>query len=106
MNASTNPASDAVAAFNQRLFDEVVKPLARDGMPPSATELIQSFAAGLVNDSQRWLDVQNRYYRRQLELWSSFAARAADEPPPTTPASCTRRGARPAGKPGILDAWR
>ena len=61
----------------------MVKPLARDGMPPSATELIQSFAAGLVNDSQRWLDVQNRYYRRQLELWSSFAARAADEPPPT-----------------------
>jgi polyhydroxyalkanoate synthase len=82
MNASTNPASQALAAFNQRLLEQVVKPFSQDGTPPSSSELVRSVAAGLIVDSQKWLDVQNRYYQKQLELWSSFASRSDSDPPP------------------------
>jgi polyhydroxyalkanoate synthase len=82
MNASTNPASQALAAFNQRLLEQVVKPLSRDGEPLSSSELVRALAAGIAIDPQKWLDVQSRYYQKQLELWSAFASRSADDPAP------------------------
>jgi polyhydroxyalkanoate synthase len=82
MNASTNPASQALAAFNQRLLEQVVKPLSRDGEPLSSSEFVRALAAGIAIDPQKWLDVQSRYYQKQLELWSAFASRSADDPAP------------------------
>ena len=49
---------------------------------PGAPEMLQSLAAGVAHDTERWADIQNRYYQKQLELWSKFAAPAPDAKPP------------------------
>ena len=82
MNSRADTASEALVLFNQRLLDHVFKPVLRDGKAPTSPEFMQALAAGLAHDSQRWLDIQNRYYRKQLELWSSFASTTPDAAPP------------------------
>jgi polyhydroxyalkanoate synthase len=73
---------EALAAFNQRLLEQVVKPLAGDGAAPNTPEVLQSLAAGLAQNSQRWLEIQNGYYQKQLELWNRFTSTKPDAPPP------------------------
>jgi polyhydroxyalkanoate synthase len=73
---------EALAAFNQRLLEQVLKPLARDGAAPGTPEIVQSLSAGVAHDPQRWLDIQNRYYQKQLELWTRFTSGGAQAPPP------------------------
>ena len=80
MDTGTQSPMETLAAFNQRLLEQVLKPLAGD-TAPQTPEIFQSLAAGLAQDSQRWLEIQNRYYQKQLELWSSFTSGAADAPP-------------------------
>ena len=70
-----------LAAFNQRLLEQVLKPLAREGASPSTSDVIQSLTAGMAQDQQRWLEIQNRYYQKQLELWTRFASAAPDAGP-------------------------
>src|SRR5688572_12241564 len=72
MDNRTNSPMDTLAAFNQRLLEQVLKPLARDGAALKTPEVLQSLTAGVAHDTKRWLDIQNRYYQKQLELWSSF----------------------------------
>ncbi|MEK6593480.1 MAG: class I poly(R)-hydroxyalkanoic acid synthase [Pseudomonadota bacterium] len=81
MDQNTNAAAEALAALNRKLIEQIAKPLSRDG-GFDAAEILKSLTAGLAQDTTRWLDIQNRYYRRQLELWSSLAA-AADKPAAT-----------------------
>jgi hypothetical protein len=77
-----NSPTEALAAFNRSLLEQVMKPFSRDGRPPSSPEVMQSLAASIAQDSQRWLDIQNRYYRKQLELWSAFTSQPPDAAPP------------------------
>jgi polyhydroxyalkanoate synthase len=80
----TSPAGmDAIAQFNRRLLENVMKPMTRDGIAPASPEMMQSLAAGLAQNSQRWLEIQKRYYEKQLALWSSFATTPS---PDATPA--------------------
>jgi polyhydroxyalkanoate synthase len=72
----------ALAEFNRQLLENVMKPIARDGVVPGVPEMMQSLTAAFANDSERWLEIQNRYYRTQLELWSAVSAQPADGPPP------------------------
>ena len=58
-----------------------MQPFAQAGTPLSSSEMMQSLTAGIAKDSQRWLDIQNRYYQKQLELWSAFTSRAPDAEP-------------------------
>jgi polyhydroxyalkanoate synthase len=58
--------------FNRRLIDGVVKPLGLNAGPDMA-EMMRSLTAGLAQDTGRWTDAQNRYYRKQLELWTAYA---------------------------------
>jgi polyhydroxyalkanoate synthase len=74
---------DAIAQFNRRLLENVMKPMTRDGIAPASPEMMQSLAAGLAQNSQRWLEIQKRYYEKQLALWSSFATTPS---PDATPA--------------------
>jgi polyhydroxyalkanoate synthase len=78
---SSSPA-DALAEFNRRLLENVMKPMTRDGIAPAAPEMLQSLAAGIALDSQRVLEIQKRYYEKQLALWSGFASKGADASPP------------------------
>jgi polyhydroxyalkanoate synthase len=73
-----NSPTEALAAFNRSLLKQVMKPFAQDGRPPSSPEMLQSLTASIAKDSQRWLDIQNRYYQKQLELWSAFTSSAPD----------------------------
>jgi polyhydroxyalkanoate synthase len=81
METPTNSSMDALAAFNQHLLEQVLKPLARESTAASGKEFVESLTAGLAQNSAGWLEIQNRYYRKQLELWSSFAALPAGTPP-------------------------
>lgn len=77
MNTYTD-AVEALAALNRKLIEQAVKPLTQDGDFDGA-EIFRSLAAGVAGDTGRWLDIQNRYYRGQLELWSALIA-PADAP--------------------------
>ena len=81
MNTRNDSPLDDLAAFNQRLLEQVLKPLAREGASPSTSDVIQSLTAGMAQDQQRWLEIQNRYYQKQLELWTRFASASPDAGP-------------------------
>jgi polyhydroxyalkanoate synthase subunit PhaC len=70
-----------INALNRKLVDEVVRPL---GLSASldVAEVIKSLTASVAQDTERWLEIQNRHYRRQLELWASFARPQASAPGP------------------------
>lgn len=69
-------AADALAEFNRKLMEQAVKPLGFDGgkQNSAAAEIFKSLVAGVARDTERWLEIQNSYYREHFELWASFAA--------------------------------
>jgi polyhydroxyalkanoate synthase len=83
MAQNTN-AAEALAAFHRKLIEQITEPLSRGGGFDTA-EMFKSLGAGLAQDSTRWIDIQNRYYRRQLDLWSALAS-SADNPAAATEA--------------------
>src|SRR5690606_11086436 len=56
-------------------------------------EIVRSLSAGIAQDTQRWIDIQNRYYQQQLELWTRFSAAEPQAPAPRVvePESADRR---------------
>ena len=82
MNTRIDSPMDALAQFNQRLLEQVFVPLARDGKPLDSSELVKSLAASMAQTPQRWLDIQNRYYEKHLELWKRFASAEPDASAP------------------------
>ena len=73
---------EGLAAFNQRLLEQVLKPLAREGAAPDPAAIVKALSAGIAHDPQRWLEIQSRHYQQQLELWKRFASSAPEEGPP------------------------
>ena len=80
MEDSSNSPMQQLADFNRQLLESVMKPIARDGKVPASPELLQSLTAAFASDPQRWLELQNRYYQKQLELWTNLATKPADAP--------------------------
>jgi polyhydroxyalkanoate synthase len=78
--------------FNRKLIDGVVKPLGLNANLDLA-EMVRSLTAGLAQDTERWADAQNRYYRKQLELWAAYALpqRGAPAQPVVEPDPADRR---------------
>jgi polyhydroxyalkanoate synthase subunit PhaC len=77
----------AFAAFtelNRKLLEAVVKPVEQDGSGLNAAEIFQSMHAGLTQDAGRWLELQQRYYQKQVKLWTSIAMPGAAPSPPAT----------------------
>ncbi|OGA49991.1 MAG: class I poly(R)-hydroxyalkanoic acid synthase [Betaproteobacteria bacterium RIFCSPLOWO2_12_FULL_62_58] len=73
-------ATEALSALNRRLVEAVLKPLANGGGPDVA-EVFKSLTAGLAQDTGRWFEIQNRYYQKQIQLWASVSAPAAEAAP-------------------------
>ena len=72
-------ARGSIEALNRKLLEGVVGPLDLGsvfGMP----EMVKSLTAGLAQDTGRWLEIQNRYYRRRLELWAAYASHRPEAP--------------------------
>jgi polyhydroxyalkanoate synthase len=72
---------EALAEFNRQLLLNVVKPITRDSPLLNAPEMLQSLTAGVAHDTQHWLEIQNRYYQKQLELWTAYTTQPPDKPP-------------------------
>ena len=81
MNPQSPSPMEALTALNSRLLEEIAGPLKRDGKAPDAPEIFKSMVASLAQDTQRWADIQNRYYQKQLELWSKFVPLTPDTKP-------------------------
>jgi len=86
---STATAHASIEALTRRLLAGVVEPLDFNSSLDAA-EIIRSLTSGLVENTGRWHELQNRYYRRQLELWAAYAqpqagavTRPAIEPDPS-----------------------
>jgi len=78
---NANAARGSIEALNRKLIEGVVGPLGLDsglGTP----EMVKSLTAGLAQDTERWLEIQNRYYRRRLELWAAYTLHRPDAPAP------------------------
>ena len=73
-------ATEALSALNRRLVEAVLKPLS-DGGGPDVAEVFKSLTAGLAQDTGRWFEIQNRYYQKQIQLWASVSAPAAEAAP-------------------------
>jgi polyhydroxyalkanoate synthase subunit PhaC len=82
MSTRNESPTDALARFNQRLLEQVFRPFTRDGKAPDAPEMVKSLAASVAQAPNEWLDIQNRYYQKQLELWTRFATASPDAAPP------------------------
>jgi len=65
-------ARGSIEALNRRLIDGIAQPLDLNAGFDIA-EILRSLTAGLAQDTERWLEIQNRYYRKRLELWAAYA---------------------------------
>jgi polyhydroxyalkanoate synthase len=82
--------------LNRRLVAGMTAPLDFQGWP-GTPEILQSLAAGLAQDRERWLELQRGYYERQLALWQQFVHQ-----PPLEPASAEA----PADRRFAAPEWR
>ena len=89
---SADAARASIEALGRRLLAGVVKPLDLNSSF-DATEVVKSLTAALAQDTERWRELQNRYYRKQLELWAAYAQPEAGSPPqpPVQPEASDRR---------------
>jgi polyhydroxyalkanoate synthase len=93
MNPATDglgAASEPLEAFNRQILNSLARPLDLDGRLDMA-EILRAWMAGYAHDSGRWLDIQNRYYRKRLELWAAYAQPGEPPPPVVESASADRR---------------
>jgi polyhydroxyalkanoate synthase len=81
MDTPNKSPMEALAEFNRQLLLNLVKPITRDSPLLNAPEMVQSLTAGVAHDAERWLEIQNRYYQKQLELWTAYTGQAPDKPP-------------------------
>jgi polyhydroxyalkanoate synthase len=82
MNDPTDKADaarESIEELNRKLMERVVGPLDLNASV-SFAEILKSLTAGLGQDTGHWLEIQNRYYRRQIELWATYA-----QPQPAAP---------------------
>ena len=66
---------DMIGKANRNLTEEALGPRTQSEVP----EIFQSLTASLTCDTERWLEAQNRYYRKYLELWENLLASSAGE---------------------------
>jgi polyhydroxyalkanoate synthase len=91
--STSNPASEvpnpaaAFAELNRMLFAGAAGKLDAGKTMPDMTQMMQLLASGMAQDSERWLELNNRYYREHLALWQACANPSTDGaaalPPPT-----------------------
>jgi len=85
---TSQQAAAAFAELNRMLFAGAAGKLdAAQTTPDMAQMMMQLLASGMTADSERWLELNNRYYRDHLTLWQACANPAADSaatPPPPT----------------------
>ena len=77
---SAAAARESFEALNRELIDRISKPLGLNA-GFDLGDMLKSLTAGFAQDSERWLEIQDRYYRRRLELWAAYAHPQRGAPP-------------------------
>lgn len=92
MDTNSQNASQALDAFTRQLLEGIVRPLTESAGFDIA-EMTRLLAAGLVQDHEHQVEIQKRYYDKQLALWASFfgSAAATDRAPVVSPEPTDRR---------------
>jgi polyhydroxyalkanoate synthase len=87
---SGNPkdAPDPVETLNRKLIDDVSRPLGLDARFDAAAAM-RALAAGYLQDTRRWLEIQNDYYRKHLELWATYLRLRPEASPLRSPPADT-----------------
>jgi len=76
-----NPAA-AFAELNRMLLGNAAGKLGTGTLPDFAG-MMKTLSAGIAAEGERWLELNNRYYREHLELWQScMNPRDGQSPPP------------------------
>jgi polyhydroxyalkanoate synthase len=78
--ADTDAARPDIGSLHRRLIEGVLQPLGLDSAV-GTTELVNALAAGLAQDSGRLAELQDRHYRKRLELWAAYALTQPEAPP-------------------------
>jgi len=77
--------AEAYAELSRMLLGDAAAKLGAQQALPDPAEMMKLFTAAMATDSDRWLELNNRYYSEQLELWQSYAGlkpgAAKPEPP-------------------------
>src|SRR5262245_42669984 len=83
-------ATAVLRRFSQHLLDAALKPLWQGGGLDTA-EIIKSLAAGAAEDTERWRELQQRFYSEQIEAWARLATADPAQPARSIPVLDDRR---------------
>ncbi len=92
--SAQNPAAAAFAELQRMLLSSAKSKLGAEALPDAA-EMMKLLTAGIAEDSERWADLNNRYYRDHFELWHAFAGTAAETNPAKPAPPADRRFSAP-----------
>ena len=81
----------AFAELNRMLFAGAAGKLDAAQTMPDMTQMMQLLTANMAQDSERWLELNNRYYRSHLTLWQACANPSADGAATLPPSTTDRR---------------
>ena len=84
-NTSPKTPAEAYAELSRMLLGDAAAKLGAQQALPDPAEMMKLFSAGLSADNGRWLELNNRYYREQLELWQACAGAKPDAEKPAPP---------------------
>jgi polyhydroxyalkanoate synthase len=82
---SPDQFATAYAAWCRMLLGDTAAKLGSAGALPDPAEMMKRSAEGMAADGERWLELNQRYYREQLALWQAYVGAAPDTPKPAPP---------------------
>jgi len=78
-------AAESYAELSKMLLGDAAAKLGAQRALPDPAEMMKLFAAASATDNGRWLELNSRYYREQLELWQAYAGTTPDAAKPARP---------------------
>jgi len=84
-DTTQKPIAESYAELSRMLLGDAAAKLGAQQALPDPAEMIKLFTAAAATDNSRWLELGNRYYREQLELWQAYAGATPDAAKPAPP---------------------
>lgn len=84
-DATQKSITDAYAELSRMLLGDAAAKLGAQQALPDPAEMMKLFAATTAADNGRWMELNNRFYREQLDLWQSYTGAAPDAAKPAPP---------------------
>ena len=81
--ASAQALFDGLGNASRKFVDDVIASLSAQQRADSS-EILKALTASLHGDTGHYAEIQQRFYRQHLELWTNLA-RAGDGAPPAAP---------------------